>query len=381
MSDMLEKAIVDATALKEAAVKNAENLILEKYSNQIKEAVGSLLEQEDPAMAEEMGSPAGGTGSPSDDIEEAAVMEHIPLAATTEDLDEEVQIPLEELMSEITKLSETLRFDGDFIGDPEVQENNLLEVLDEDLDEMLLTGGDEDGDDDDGRDEGLDYMEESETIELEEDELEEALEEAIRAALSEELIVDMAPQKSGWAGTPSSMIELAEEELLALEQDSERREHRAAVNAALKKIESVNESLTFQNTQYREALGESKTQVEKFGRIILALKEKLDESNLTNAKLLYQNKALNSTSLNERQKRKLVESVSSAESVEEAKVIFETLESTVGSTSRKKQPKSLREAVEKSSSMILSSRKREPERQKANPTYNRWKSLAGLKTS
>ena len=191
----------------------------------------------------------------------------------------------------------------------------------------------------------------------------------------------MAPQKSGWAGTPSSMIELAEEELLALEQDSEIREHRAAVKAALKKIESVNESLTFQNTQYREALEESKTQVEKFGHIILALKEKLDESSLTNAKLLYQNKALNSTSLNERQKQKLVESVSSAESVEEAKVIFETLESTVGSTSRKKQPKSLREAVEKSSSMILSSRKREPERQKDNPTYNRWKSLAGLKTS
>ncbi len=383
MSDMLEKAIVDATALKEAAVKNAENLILEKYSNQIKEAVGSLLEQEDPAMAEEAGPPPGPPDDPSGDAEEAAVMEHIPLAVTSEDLDEEIQIPLEELMSEITKLSETLRFDGDFIGDPEVQENNLLEVLDEDLDEMLLTG-DEDNDDDDGADDEVEleevYSDVEETIELEEGDLEEALEEAIRAALSEELIVDMAPQKSGWAGTPSSMIELAEEELLALEQDSERREHRAAVNAALKKIESVNESLTFQNTQYREALEESKTQVEKFGHIILALKEKLDESNLTNAKLLYQNKALNSTSLNERQKQKLVESVSSAESVEEAKVIFETLESTVGSTSRKKQPKSLREAVEKSSSMILSNRKREPERQKTNPTYNRWKSLAGLKT-
>ena len=33
MSDMLEKAIVDATALREAAVKNAESLVLEKFSD------------------------------------------------------------------------------------------------------------------------------------------------------------------------------------------------------------------------------------------------------------------------------------------------------------------------------------------------------------
>ena len=32
MSTMLEQAIVDAEALKEAAVKNAETLVLEKYS-------------------------------------------------------------------------------------------------------------------------------------------------------------------------------------------------------------------------------------------------------------------------------------------------------------------------------------------------------------
>ena len=47
MSTMLEKAIVDAKALKDAAMKNAEALVIEKYSDQIREAVDSLLEQED----------------------------------------------------------------------------------------------------------------------------------------------------------------------------------------------------------------------------------------------------------------------------------------------------------------------------------------------
>ena len=42
MSQMLEQAIIDATALKEAALKNAENLVIEKYSNEIKEVVQSL---------------------------------------------------------------------------------------------------------------------------------------------------------------------------------------------------------------------------------------------------------------------------------------------------------------------------------------------------
>ena len=52
---------------------------------------------------------------------------------------------------------------------------------------------------------------------------------------------------------------------------------------------------------------------------------KLEELNLSNAKLLYQNRILESDSLNERQKQRLVEKVSNAESIKEAKIIFDTL--------------------------------------------------------
>jgi hypothetical protein len=45
MSSMLEQAIVDATALREAALKNAEAAIIEKYAPEIKSAVDTLLEQ------------------------------------------------------------------------------------------------------------------------------------------------------------------------------------------------------------------------------------------------------------------------------------------------------------------------------------------------
>ena len=56
MSNLLEQAIVDAKALKEAAMKNAESSILEKYSAEMKEVVDSLLsEEEDPFALDELG--------------------------------------------------------------------------------------------------------------------------------------------------------------------------------------------------------------------------------------------------------------------------------------------------------------------------------------
>ena len=53
MSSMLEQAIADAAALREQAIKNAEQSVLDKYSKQIKEAVNQMLEQDDaPQRAE-----------------------------------------------------------------------------------------------------------------------------------------------------------------------------------------------------------------------------------------------------------------------------------------------------------------------------------------
>ena len=46
MPTLLEQAIIDANELREAALKNAESSILEKYSTEVKGAVDSLLEQE-----------------------------------------------------------------------------------------------------------------------------------------------------------------------------------------------------------------------------------------------------------------------------------------------------------------------------------------------
>ena len=353
MSDMLEQAIIDADALKEAATKNAETLVLEKYSNQIKESIEALLEQEAPMDLEaDLGLETGADdlgqvddmGLETLPVDVPSVMEHIPFAATADD-EEQIEIPLDKLLEEVENLKKA------FVQEERATENSAL--MEEDLEDLCEELDEE-------LDEDLD-----EELDLDED-------------LVESLVVDIHPVKSGWAGTPAGVIELAEEEILALEQDSEVREQKAALRKAMQELTGLKESKEKEKQELLSTLEKTRNIALKLQNTVEVLKEKLDKANITNVKLLYQNKALDSDSLNERQKQRLAEAISNAESIEEAKVIFETLQDTVGSTFNKSQPNSLSEAVQKSSSVILSARKNNPERQNSNPTLNRWKFLAGI---
>ena len=79
MSNLLQEAIVDAKALREVALKNAETAIIEKYSEEVKSALDKLLEQEedlgmdmgmaaaDPAM-DMGGDAAGAAGDVAQDV-------------------------------------------------------------------------------------------------------------------------------------------------------------------------------------------------------------------------------------------------------------------------------------------------------------------------
>ena len=52
MSSLLQEAIVDAKALRETALKNAEAAIVEKYSGEVRETLEQLLEQEDDLFSD-----------------------------------------------------------------------------------------------------------------------------------------------------------------------------------------------------------------------------------------------------------------------------------------------------------------------------------------
>ena len=139
-----------------------------------------------------------------------------------------------------------------------------------------------------------------------------------------------------------------------------------------KEYENLHNQYT-NNEKNFEKLFEEK---EKYKNYVSQVVEKLNEANISNAKLFYTNRVLDSDSLNERQRDKIVEAVSNANSVEEAKTIFETLQSTVVGTGRNKTaPKSLNEAVSRSSSAFLPHR----EVKDSDPSLmSRMQKLAGI---
>jgi hypothetical protein len=220
----------------------------------------------------------------------------------------------------------------DLTGDGKVTQADILKGRGVDLD-------DEEGDkeDDDAKNEELD---------LDEDAL---------TAMVEKLVVDMAQRKTGHLGVSEDTAKYELELELARQQSTDFKEE----NEALKKaVEELQEKLS------------------KYDFTINEMKQKLHETNLTNARLLYANRILNSTSLNERQKNKLVEAISNAGSVKEAKVIYETLRNTVGSAPDRRGPQSLREAVTRSSSIMSV---RENRTKTADPAAERMQILAGIK--
>jgi hypothetical protein len=341
MSTLLEQAIVDAGALRDAALKNAESAVIEKYSDQIKEAVEAILleqpeDEEDPMADMGMEAPMDAEEDPE------AIIDDMPLAAAEgeplcpcPDEEEEIEINFDELSREMDKHSEV---------PGETQEMAAADVL----------GAEEE-----------DLMQE---VDIDQD---------ILSSILEELTVDLAgDNKSGWLNPADSMVSLAEEEILALAQDTKEKEKREALEHAMKDLQEAKDSLESKNSLLEENLQSANSNIKKLAEVVTVLKEKLDESSLSNAKLLYTNRVLSSTSLNERQKNHIVEALAKSENVEEAKTIYDTLQNAVSSTSNKKQLNSLSEAVNKTSStMILSSRQ---EQQRKDPSLDRWKTLAGL---
>ena len=341
MSSMLEQAIVDATALREAALKNAEAAIIEKYAPEIKSAVDTLLEQ-DPE--EDLGLDM--SAAPVDDP--AAALD-APLAGLDgedrcpcPETGEEVELTLEALEN----MAQELTTEGET-----VEEEAKPDFLDLD----------KDGDKEESMKDAADQTDEADAVDEAAKE-EFTLDEAALAALVEELVVDITPQKSGWAGTPEPIMQHNLELELAHRAATEVKEDNKALKKAIEELSESNTNLKKSNKTLKET--------------VLKLKSAFDDMSTSNAKLLYTNRILSSPSLNERQKEKIVEAISKAGSVNEAKVIHDTLQSTGGTAGKKPMPKSLSEAIKRSSSTVLP--RRQPERT-ADTAIDRLQILAGIK--
>ena len=394
MSSLLKEAIVDANALREAALKNAESAIIDKYSDEVHNVLNKLLEQDeladlglDPAMGAEMDLAAEPVepvddmdvegDAPVDSIEED--VEDVPYAATDdlsgmdgknlknipgEGEDVEVTLDLGALRESVealqAEIDEDLEFNEDDLAEmlsddeestvDEVQAAGVEAAAEEDADVKAMSSLEGDDDDDDSDVDAAEMA--SESMEISEELIDEIV---------EKLTVDMGASLSGWAGRSSYDTKYQMEKELAKRRSTDIEED-------LEDLKKAKEELTFENKQLKE-------QILQYKQVTLELKETLQNVNLSNARLLYTNRVLRNTSLNERQKSRIAEAISRADSVTEAKTIYNTLESTVAAKPSR-SPQSLSEAITRPSSVIRASRN---EAQAADPFLDRMRKLAGIK--
>ena len=492
-SSMLEQAVIDAEALREAAIKNAEQEVLEKYSGDIREAVDSILEQEDEDLFG--GEDEMGLGDEGDMEDHDSVVDQVSMAATDgentcpcPDEGEPLVLDLDQIVAaaeDAAAEEEELDMGSE---EPPAAEDELFEVNDQNLMQAIaealseakdedLSGeqksemdADDDGDIDEkdlaalrkskkkedkvdegtkgyrkgdptwgkpdkededdpidfekktksgkrekiggkvfedsegeetyhyGADEGEDekrlrrgdmsrshkdalekdmaYDEEHEdrrergTHFRESDEAE--LDEELLDEIVEALVVDLKNVPTGenfhthpTMGQNERGLDIA----LAQEQDTKFAEEQKELRQALKKLQEQNKSQTLK-------MNKQKKEYKQLKSIALKATKKLEEVNFSNAKLIYTNRILKSDSLNERQKEKLVEAISKVGSVEEAKIVFDTLNENLTPKSNN-APKTLNEAVSKNSPLILKSN---IEKQPAGQNQvDRLKRLAGIK--
>ena len=105
------------------------------------------------------------------------------------------------------------------------------------------------------------------------------------------------------------------------------------------------------------------------------MKDKINEVNLLNAKLLFSNKLFRANNLNEGQKMKVIETFDRANSVREVKLVYSTLAESLSAYS----PKRKRTVAEGFASKSTNSTK--PNKSvivESNQFANRMKKLAGL---
>jgi len=343
MSSLLKEAIIDAKALREAALKNAEASVIDKYSDEVRSTLEQLLEQDELGLGAELSDTAA--VAPADEALEEE-LEDVPYAATSDlsDMqgsnltnmpteDEEIQFNLD--LGALRESVEALR--AELSEEEEINIEEAIEEENEDLSEEI-------------------------EIEEEQEEQEELSEQDLVDSIVEKLMVDMGADLSGWAGRSASDKKYQMEKEMAHRRSTELQQE-------LEDLKKAQEELVFENKQLQDRL-------QNYEQATSELKETLQSVNLSNARLLYTNRALRSTSFNERQKNKIVEAISRADSVSEAKTIYETLQSTVESAGERHSPKSLSEAIHRPSSVIRASRQ---ESTQTDAFAERMRRLAGIK--
>lgn len=277
---IFSEAIAEAKAIRETAMANAKLALEEAFTPRIQEMMNNRLASlsEEEEMDEEFKKSNG--ASPDDQMDE---------------------ISLEELLAELEGLEESSYSEKDGyvdpgVNDPYMEENEIFEVEDDDT-----------------------------VAEITVDDLKDIIRDVVADLL----------------GGPEEEEIADEEEMAGEEEEAENSEMEDELS-----LEEILAELDLDETYAYDDVPEDNPddieddkELEEAMSTIAQLRSELNEVNLLNAKLLYVNKLFKSKNLTEAQKVKVINAFDRAETVREAKNVFDTLNESLNTEKAKSQIK------------------------------------------
>jgi hypothetical protein len=345
--DLLKEAIADAKAVKEVAIANAKAALEESFTPHLKDMLAQKINEMDELEETDL----------AEVDKEKKAMEEEKVEEGNEKIEE-----ADDTMEEAEELEEELNLD-EILAELELEEGEEVKEGEDHMEEA----------EDPKMEEGEEPMEEAEVTYEAEDKLE-AEEEIDLEDMSEEdlkgfiegIIEDLIEDGELVPG-PNADESEAEEDA----DTDDGMEGDADVDIEVDDIDLEEEKkVDEEKKEMQEELDEAKAAINH-------LRSELNEVNLLNSKLLYTNKIFKGKSLTENQKIKVLKAFDKAETVKEAKAIFETLNENLVTKTKKSNIRESLGAASKPAGVAPKRNLNEGIIQE-DAMVNRFKKLAGI---
>jgi len=345
--DLLKEAIADAKAVKEVAIANAKAALEESFTPHLKDMLAQKINEMDELEETDL----------AEVDKEKKAMEEEKVEEGNEKIEE-----ADDALEEAEELEEELNLD-EILAELELEEGEEVKEGEDHMEEA----------EDPKMEEGEDPMEEAEVTYEAEDKLE-AEEEIDLEDMSEEdlkgfiegIIEDLIEDGELVPG-PNADESEAEEDA----DTDDGMEGDADVDIEVDDIDLEEEKkVDEEKKEMQEELDEAKAAINH-------LRSELHEVNLLNSKLLYTNKIFKGKSLTENQKIKVLKAFDKAETVKEAKAIFETLNENLVTKTKKSNIRESLGAASKPAGVAPKRNLNEGIIQE-DAMVNRFKKLAGI---
>ena len=388
MDDILKEAIADAKALRATALENAKIALEEAFTPRLKNMLSQKIQSEEMPDNEEYGEGEGEVGSGDGHMEAEGEHEVDERMHDEEDDKKEVDERMHDEEDDDKEVEE--RMHGEDDDEKEVDER----MHDEDEhqeDEGMHDEGEHQEDEgmhDEGEHQEDEGMHDEDELDLESviRELEEELdsseigdaenkEPSERAEDSSE-IGAQGPEGEGAdeeGGNENSEDTVVKEPVVEAEHQDED-EDEVDEDIDLEEVIKALSEEEHQDEDEDDKVDEMKTQLKEYKDTIGYLREKLNEVNLLNAKLLFTNKLFRGFGLNNNQKLRVVEQFDRAQNLREIKLVYATLaESFKGNVSKR-----VNESKGQASKAVASTEPKKEVLSEGQEMKNRFKKLANI---